>query len=172
MLIYLAGSIPKGDSESKKAVNWRKIYTKEIQKIDKTAKTIDPDVPTLEGDSLAVTGADCLLIKTCDLVVVNAETKVGAGTAMELVVAKYFKKPVVSILPKDSHHRRSNVVFNGRRVSDWIHPFIDTFSDVVIEDISEFSKANKKLQKLKIKEIGIIDQAVNYVEKLQKSTKL
>ncbi len=59
---------------------------------------------------------------------------------MELILAKHYGKPVVTILPKDSHHRRSNLTFNNRVVKDWIHPFIDLFSDVVIERIDEVGR--------------------------------
>lgn len=167
MKIYLAGSVPKGDKDAKDFIDWRKRYIEIISQTIKNVELFDPNVfAVLEGDSLALTGADCGYIQQSDLVVVNAEEKLGAGTAMELVVAKYFNKPVITVLPKATHHRRSNLKFEGRLVKDWIHPFIDTFSDIVIEKPSEIKQALKELKKKKIKTIKVIDEAVEYAQLL------
>ena len=87
---------------------------------------------------------DCNFIKNCDLVIVNAEEKLGVGTSQEMVIAKYFKKPVITIIPKGSHHRKKDVDFHGKIISDWIHPFIHSFSDLIFEDIQEFKDKKEK----------------------------
>ena len=87
----------------------------------------------------------------------------GAGGAQEMVIAKYFKKPVVTVLPKDSHHRRSNLTFHEKTIKDWIHPFIFTFSDFIIESIDGFGQVKNKLFTSKIKDISVIDDAIEYV---------
>lgn len=167
MKIYLAGSVPKGDAEAKVFIDWRKVYSEEIAKSRDDIELFNPTVfLQLEGDSQAVTGADCWSIQKSDLVIVNAESKLGAGTAMELVVAKYFSKPVISVLPKDSHHRRSQVAFEGKIVEDWIHPFIDTFSDEVVEDIKQVPAAITKVKTRKIKSISVIDEAIDHAKEL------
>ena len=101
------------------------------------------------------------------MIVVNAEEKIGAGTAMEMVTAKYFKKPVITVIPKDTHHRRSNVVFHGKLVDDWIHPFIWHFSDIVVESVDEIEDIKKKLESTEIKGISIIDEAIEYASSLK-----
>ena len=139
------------------------IIAKDIESIE----LFDPTVfCALEGDSLGVTGADCAHIQESDIVIVNAEKSLGAGTAIELVIAKYLKKPVITVLPKDSHHRRSNVNFEGRLVADWIHPFIDTFSDVVIEKPHQVKHALQQLQTLSIKDASIIHEAIMYAKEI------
>lgn len=97
------------------------------------------------------------------MVVINAGEKIGAGTAMEMVAAKYFKKPVITVLPKNTHHRRSNVVFHGKSVEDWIHPFIWAFSDFIVESVEEVKGIENKLRTAEIKDISVIDQAIEYV---------
>lgn len=125
MRVYLAGSVPKGDEEEAVSTSWRKVYEEELVKTVGGVELFDPSIfNKLEGDAFAVAGADSWNIQKSDVVVVNAEEKLGAGTAMEFVIAKYFKKPVITVLPKNSHHRRSNMRFEGKLVEDWIHPFI------------------------------------------------
>lgn len=164
MRIYLAGSVPKGDAELADYTDWRAVYANEIRKTT-PVELFDPNIfYALEGDSQAVTGADCLNVRDSDVVVVNAEQRLGAGTAMELVVAKYFNKPVITVLPRNSYHRRANIEFHGRVVADWIHPFVDTFSDVIIESASELSTALSEISKRSAKGINVIDSAIEYAK--------
>ena len=169
MKIYLAGSIPKGEEEEKTFTDWRVRYREAIARIF-DATTIDPlDRNLDESDFLLVVGKDCVDIEASSFVVVNAEEKLGPGTAQELVIAKYLKKPVVTVLPKSTPHRRTNIVINGRTVGDWIHPFIFTFSDFIIEDISGIAEIKDKLlENGIIKDISIIDAAIAHFKQTQK----
>lgn len=162
MKIYLAGSVPKGDKEAMDFKNWRLEY-QEILKNIFDAEFIDPYERELdESDFFGVVGKDCGQIRESDLIIVNAENKLGVGTSQELVIAKYFKKPVVTILPKDSAHRKSNVLFNNINIEDWIHPFIFTFSDLIYESIEKINK--NEIENIKPKDISIIDRAISHFE--------
>lgn len=166
--IYLAGSVPKGDKEAEGFTNWRTKWSEVLPKVFENSQIINPYDPKLdEGDFLQVVGQDLGHIKRASLIVINAEEKLGAGTAMEMVAAKYFSKPVITVLPKDTHHRRSNVTFNGKLVKDWIHPFIWHFSDFIVESVDEVEDIKKKLETTKIKGISIIDEAIEYSSSLK-----
>jgi hypothetical protein len=172
MKIYLAGSLPKGKDEANTFQNWRIHYQKTLEKVF-DATFIDPnaeDIIAFEGDSRMIVGVDCGHIKSSDLVVVNAEERLGAGTSQELVIAKYFGLPVIAVLPKDTHHRRSNITFHETIIEDWIHPFIDTFSDFVVERVEDVGKVKEQLESTKPKDISIVDEAIAYAqEKLDHS---
>lgn len=165
MKIYLAGSVPKGSEEESAFVNWRLRYRAALEKIF-DAEFILPNSGDMdESDFLLIVGKDSSSIKSSDLVVVNAEGRLGAGTSMEMVIAKYFKKPVVTVLPKNTHHRRANVTFQGKFfVEDWVHPFIYTFSDSVVENVEEIAKIKEKILASEIKDITIVDKAINHRE--------
>lgn len=164
MKIYLAGSIPKGDSEAEVFDDWRSRYIEALKDCFE-ADFIQPYHRNIdESDFLVVVGQDCKHIKESSLVIVNAEEKLGVGTAQELVIAKYFAKPVVSVLPKDTHHRRSNVVFHGKLVEDWIHPFIFAFSDFIVQDVQEIRDIKDEIYTCAVKSISVIDEAVRYFD--------
>lgn len=161
--IVLLGSVPKGDKERESWTDWKLEY--------KQAFSIIPDTEFADGDEwrrenlpFETVGHDSLIIKSADAVVVNAQAKLGAGTAQEMVIAKYFSRPLVTILPVDTHHRRRNVVFEGVNIEDWIHPFILTFSDVVCENLQEAADWLKDYKRnpadKTIKNIAIIDRAI------------
>ena len=165
MKIYLAGSVPKGTDEEKEFVNWRLRYKSVLEKF-LNAEFIFPGAGDMdESDYLLIVGKDSRSIKHADLVIINAEERLGVGTAHEMIIAKYFKKPVVTVLPKNSYHRRPNVVFQNKyKVEDWIHPFLHTFSDFIVEKAEDIQTICDKIFTENIKDITIIDKAVSHRE--------
>jgi len=162
--ICLIGSIPKGDDVRENWNDWKVEYKEKLSQIP-NVEIIDGDAWRDETKSLQLVGHDANLVKTADIIIVDSKKKLGVGTAQEMVIAKYFSKPVISVIPKNTHHRRSNIVFDGTEIDDWIHPFLLAFSDLVVENIDdciewikEFSKNPKSK---KIKDITIIDKAIN-----------
>lgn len=157
--IYLAGKVPKSDSEN--FIDWRieckKILGKEFNfssPLTNRAK---------ETDSKAVFGQCCSQIKKADIILINASVKLGVGTAQEMLIANYFKKLVITVIPKNTHHRKENIFLTGKEISDWIHPFIKECSDRIVES---FDEAKKELAYpiKKNKDITILDKAAEYFE--------
>jgi hypothetical protein len=136
--VYLAGKVAKG-SEIGTIADWRALLTKSLTA--RGFEVLSPDDPTLdERRPMTVFGHDCLLIQQASLVVVDASTKLGVGTAQEMVIAKHFAKPVVTILPPQSHHRRSNLEMHGYAVDDWMHPFLVAMSDLIVDSEEQLLK--------------------------------
>ncbi len=166
MKIFLAGKIPKGKEDN--ATDFAESIILHIKL--KGAEFIKGEKRDLdESDFFLVFGWDCRHIKNSDIVIVDAREKLGAGTAQEILIAKYFGKPVITILPKGTHHRRTNFEFVGKVIADWIHPFIYSTSDIIVESEKELESAIAKVTsgKVKIKNISIIDDSIKYInEKL------
>jgi len=141
MKVVLLGSLPKGDDKRAEWVDWKKPFVEAIRKEL-------PDVEFIHGDSISdnvgaelVVGHDLAQVQAADVCVVDAAEKIGAGTAQEIVIAKYFSKPVVIMMPPDTHHRRSNVTFHGVEMEEWVHPFLKVGADYIansIEDVAEW----------------------------------
>ncbi len=166
MRIYLAGSMPKDDTEAKAFVNWREKYRKALEKVF-DAEFIDPNDRELdESDPMAVFGADCRHIRDSSLIIVNAEESLGAGTSQEMVIAKYFRKSVVTVLPKECHYRRQDVVFHGHEIGDWVHSFVAVFSDFIIEDIDDIAMIKDNIFEIAPKDISVIDKSITYIESI------
>ena len=165
--IVLLGSLPKGDNARKTFIDWKQEYIEKIKKAIPQAIFIHGDLISDKEGSEVVVGHDLWLVKHADIVIVHATAKIGAGTAQEIVLAKAFKKPVISVIPKDTHHRKSNVVFHGTLLEDWIHPFLDVSSDAVAENIDEVITWIKKyiLNPTKIKDFSVFDNSIATFEK-------
>ena len=159
MKIYLAGKIAKDESQSGQ-VDWRKQFMDLSQESD--LQILTPEDSSLdEGLPWVIVGHDALQISRADVVVIDARDKIGAGTAQEMLIAKYFAKPVLTILPKGSHHRRQNVTLNGQAVAEWIHPFIAVSSDMIVDSIEEMTQrlADKSWQ-LHPLSIDLVERAI------------
>jgi nucleoside 2-deoxyribosyltransferase len=164
MKIYLAGKVAKGD-EIGKISDWRTNYISKLSHF-KDVEFISPEDPTLdESKPMQIFGHDCYQIKEADIIIIDASSKLGVGTSQEMIIAKYFGKYVFSILPKNTHHRRSNLQMYEVLVEDWIHPFIFAMSDGVFETIDEFIAqivSNDKINpSFPVKQISVIDQAIS-----------
>ena len=125
---------------------------------------IDPSCRELkEEDCQAVFGHDLFLIKQADLVMVNAEIPVGLGTAQEMIIAKYFQKPIVVVSPKGSYYSPTVTEINGKVVEKWHHPFLATLSDWIIEDVKDLKPILWKFRKRKIPKWRIfVEKSIRY----------
>ena len=164
----LAGSIPKGDDARKLWTDWKTDYKKILSQLD-NIEFVDGDAWKDETKPFLLFGHDLNLVKISDIVVVNAEKKIGkgigVGTAQEIMVAKYFSRPVITVLPQNTHHRRSDIVFDDTLISDWISPFLLSTSDLVVETIHDalpwIREYIENPKNKKIKNISIIDDAIS-----------
>ena len=161
--VYLAGKIPKGD-EIGQLEDWRAELERQLAATERF-EFLSPEDPTLdEAEPRIVFGHDCYLVSRCDILLVNAPEKLGVGTAQEMVIAKYMRKHVYTILPRDTHHRRTNLNMHGRIVADWVHPFIYAMSDAIFESPRDFTDFTAKhptdLLDLPKKSLSEIDGAV------------
>ena len=168
MKIYLAGKVPKQDNEF--CEDWRAVYKEYILNTtfdkEKIEFTNPMDKNLDESNFEMVYGHDCSLIKNCDLVLVNAEDKTGIGTSQEILIAKYYKKYVVTVIPENTNYCRKNITLMGRFIEKWIHPFAYTSSDLIIEDIKKLDMEYiyEQIKNNNIKDISIIDEACKLYE--------
>lgn len=173
MKIYLAGKVAKQDDEY--CEDWRAIYKECLlnssfnkEKIEFT-DPMDRDLD--ESNFEMVYGHDCSLIKNCDLVIVNAEDKTGIGTSQEILIAKYYKKYVVTVIPENTNYCRKNITLLGRFIEKWIHPFAYTSSDLIIENIKDIDMnyIYEQIQLENVKDISIIEKTCNMYEDSKKA---
>src|ERR1039457_5993436 len=137
--IYLAGKVAKG-AEIGTADDWRQGYVNELSRCG-SFEFLSPEDPLLdESQPLLVFGHDCYLVRNCDILVVDASAKLGVGSAQEMVIAKYYGKFVYTVLPKNTHHRRSDLRMYDSIVPDWIHPFVFAFSDRIFDTLDDLAQ--------------------------------
>lgn len=168
MKITILGKVPKGDAVRETWFDWKREYIDKIREILPNASALHGDHIKDDAGSELVVGHDIWTVKHADVVVVDAREKIGAGTAQEMIMAKYYKRPLVTVIPTDTHHRKSNITFNGVVIKDWVHPFLEVTSDYVATDIEDAVFWIKRYCEsgagIPIKGIDVIEAAVAHFE--------
>ena len=167
--MYLAGSIKKGDTDTKKTSYWSDDDEKSIIACfgnEFEVNILNPATfPIRRSDSFGNFGADMYLVNKSDFLLVDARDKKGLGIGAEMVVAKYYNIPVICLCAYDSYYKKRflpNVY--GEDLHNWTHPFIIGLSDFIadtIEDAVTWIK-NHIVTPQPIKGMAIIDESIKY----------
>ncbi|MFH1433316.1 MAG: hypothetical protein ABIG32_00265, partial [Candidatus Uhrbacteria bacterium] len=120
--VYIAGKVSKNSVFG--TSHWRDAFCEELEK--KTGlKNINLD-PTRTGiskvldekDYQAVVGRDCFLIKNADVVIVNLTDDISVGGSQEMLIAKYYEKPLIGIAPVGGKFRKPEKEIYGNTYLD------------------------------------------------------
>lgn len=154
--IYVAGKVAKESSFG--THHWREQFCNELENLsgeritllDPTKSGIDQTKPEI------VFGGDAYMIKKCDVLVVYLSDDISIGGSQEILIAKYFKKPVIGLAPEGGKFNGSPREFFGQKIESYRDPFVFTTCDIVSKNIDEVAKAIKNYKKIKPKSLSII----------------
>ena len=172
--IYLAGSIKKGHEKADESF-WT---DEDMLFLKKSLAEYDVSFlnPAFRSDNLSdqcsVFGRDMTQVFCSDIVFVDARDRRGLGVGAEIMWAKFHKIPVVTLAPKDSHYNKSKTVLLDVAVEDWIHPFVESLSDAIVENLYEGAIWVRKFVSSsapKTKDIEYIQSAMQYYRDSQLS---
>lgn len=137
--IYLAGNIQKGH-ETESQLFWTEEHQREMERAlaPLSLSFLNPAVRSDDlSDQLSVFGRDMTLVFCSDLIIVDARERRGLGVGAEMMWAKWHTIPVIALAPPNSHYRKDKGTLLGEEVEDWVHPFVECLSDVIVADLSE-----------------------------------
>lgn len=169
--IYLAGSIKKGHEKSEES------YWTEADML--CLKTSLPSYeisflnPAFRSDNLSdqrsVFGRDMLQVFCSDIVFVDARDRRGLGVGAEMMWAKLHKTPIITLSPRNSHYHKSETTLLGVPVKDWIHPFVESLSDAIVENLQEGARWIDRFmsESIDVKGIDYIESAMHYYRETQ-----
>jgi len=155
--VYVAGKVSKESSFG--THYWRDGFVKELEDLS-GLKLISLDPAKKETDQTKpedAFGADIFMIRNSDVVVVYLSDDISVGGSQEILIAKYFKLPVIGLAPLGGKFNHKNKEIFGQVVKDYKHPFVYATCDVVCDDIKGVAKALKELDKIKPKTIKIVE---------------
>lgn len=137
--IYLAGSIKKGHEKQDESC-WTEEDMDAIRKalVPYEVAFLNPAFRTDDlSDSISVFGRDMLQVFSSNFVFVDARDRRGLGVGAEMMWAKVNHIPVVTWAPKNTHYKKDNAVLLGVPVENYVHPFVESLSDKIVENPSE-----------------------------------
>ncbi len=89
------------------------------------------------SDQRSVFGRDMTQVFCSDVVFVDARDRRGLGVGAEMMWAKFHKIPIVTLAPIDSHYNKSKTTLLDVAVENWVHPFVESLSDAIVENLSD-----------------------------------
>jgi hypothetical protein len=140
--IYLAGSIKKCHEKSDESY-WtdedifflkNKLGNFEVSFLNPAFRTDDL------SDQFSVFGRDMLMVFSSNFVFVDARDRRGLGVGAEMMWAKINHIPVITWAPKNSHYRKDKTTILDISVPNFVHPFVESLSDRIVENLAEGSQ--------------------------------
>ena len=170
--IYLAGSIRKGHetadeffwTEKDKELLARSLDRYEVSFLNPALRMDDL------SDQYAVFGRDMLQVFSSNVVIVDARDRRGLGVGAEMMWAKINQIPLIAWAPKNSHYNKEQTTILGVPIANFIHPFVDSLSDAIVETLEEAALwidgalANPETE---IKGLPYIGSAIEYYKESQ-----
>ncbi len=169
--LYLAGNIQKGH-EKKSQVFWTNEDQEVIQK-GLAPNNVSFLNPALRSDDLSdqksVFGRDMTQVFCANVVFIDARERRGLGVGAEMMWAKINHLPVLTLAPQNSHYHKETATLLGVTVKNWMHPFVESLSDAVVEDLRQGVEWLKDflLGKYQIKGPEFIHEAMKYYQTTQ-----
>jgi hypothetical protein len=134
---------------------------------------VTPDAPMEDlSDLSALFGRDIYGVQIADVVVVDARQKRGLGVGIEMAAAKLYGKPLIAVVPRDSHYRQDDVQIRGGVINEYVHPHIRGLCDEVVGDFEAAGRwlADYLDRRPRVKGKDALDTAVSdYMERLHSS---
>ena len=160
--VYIAGKVNPDSSMGTSF--WREEFCKQLEEksgikiinLDPTSRKSMPFDPEMAF------GRDSFFIKNSDLVIVNLTDDISVGGSQEMLIAKYFNKPLLGMAKEGGKFVNHNYNDFGR-IIDFVHPFVFVPCDAVVNDIDAAALwIRDKLHKIKPKGLDCIDKSAKY----------
>lgn len=170
--VYVAGKVSPNSHFQRH--DWREDFCEELSKksgleiinLDPTKSSSNFNLD--ESDSRLIFGRDCFMIKSADLVMVHLTDDISVGGSQEMLIAKYFGKPLIGIAPLNGKFRKKTKTIRGRTFENWTHPFVNIPCDEIVQNIDDAADCLKHFISANdvksVKNISIIDKAIEYYE--------
>ena len=167
--VYVAGKTSKDSVFG--THDWRDNFCKELEELSGLKlRNLDPTKNGVsQKDTTAIFGADSYLISKCDVLIVYLSDDISIGGSQEILIAKYFNKPVIGLAPHGGKFNGADKEYFGKVVKDYKDPFVFTTCDIVCKTISEVAKELADITNIKPKTLDVIVEAVNYYLENNKS---
>lgn len=136
--VFCSGSIKKGTSKSD-FLYWSEIEERVLSKFARPyiIQFLSPADPLNNFDDLvAIFGRDMYQIGLSDFVVVDARQRRGLGVGIEMMYARRLGKPLLMVVPKNSHYRKDTLTLRSTKAINYIHPHF-VLADVIVNDFEE-----------------------------------
>jgi hypothetical protein len=168
--VYVAGKVSKDSVFG--THYWRDTFCQKLAVLSgEKIENLDPTKLKVssQNDARQVFGGCCASIASADVVIVYLSNDISIGGSQEILIAKYFKIPVIGLAPHGGKFNGASKEYFGKIISDYKDPFVFTTCDVVCKTIEEVAEALKDLANIIPKSLDIIPQTMRYFKDSQRT---
>jgi hypothetical protein len=169
--LYIAGKVSEDSVFGTR--DWRDNFCHQLE--EKAGLAIVNLDPTKFADNIdldqnfakLVVGRNNHLIKNADAVIVYLSDDISVGGSQEMLIAKYYKRPLIGFAPPGGKFNQSEKEMYGQKIKDYIDPYVRVSCDVVAGTIDELAKHLADLVTNpdgSTKDLTILDEATRYYE--------
>lgn len=160
MKIYIAGKVSKDSSFG--IHNWRDKFCDDLSRHSGIVlEHLDPLCEEKEiNDPWKVFSEDCKMIKACELLVVYLSDDISVGGSQEILIAKYFGKPVIGYAPYKGKFNNATREMFGKKLTNYKDPFVFSTCDIVCGTFDEVAEAIRKHEELDFRSLSL-DMIIN-----------
>lgn len=170
--VYIAGKVSSDSTFG--TSDWRDGFCRELE--NKTGLQVINLDPTKGGDDFdldqnnadLIVGRNSFMIKKADVVVVYLSDDISVGGSEEMLIAKYYKKPLIGLAPQGGKFNKGEKELIGRKYLNYIDPYVRISCDYVAGDIDETAKCLKKIVSGELKapkDLSVFNEAIEYYER-------
>jgi hypothetical protein len=159
--IYIAGKVSNNSHFG--THDWRDGFCAELAELSGLElESLDPlKIQTNKMKPEDIFAKDCYLISESDVVVVYLSDDISVGGSQEILIAKYFNKPVIGLAPLGGKFNGNSRKIGGQMVENWRDPFVFSTCDTVCNDIESVARVLKNLDSLEVKNLDMIKNERN-----------
>lgn len=148
--IYVAGKVSKESVFGKH--HWRDEFCRQLEELSRRKlENLDPLQNEKQDDPQAVFQRDVKLIKQCDVFLVYLSDDISVGGSQEILIAKYFNKPVIGLAPLGGKFNGARKEMLGKVIENYKDPFVFSTCDVIVENIEKAAEVLKAYESIKTK---------------------
>ena len=174
MLIYCSGGVRKSSDAADKLC-WGDAERDAVRHAlhPLPVQFVDPEAPVEDlSDSAALFGRDIYGIRAANAVIVDARQRRGIGIGIEMAVAKLYEKPLVAVVPPESHYQQSDIWLRGGVIEQYTHPHLLGLCDAIVGDFAAAGGWLKdhRRRRAPVKGTEALDQAIEAYERALRPT--
>ncbi len=156
--VYVAGKVSSNSVFG--THDWRDGFCKELEELSgMDLVNFDPTKTDIDqSNTETVFEGVAYMISQVDVLICYFSDDISVGGSQEVLIAKYFNKPVIGLAPAGGKFNGSTKKYFGKIVNNYKDPFVFSTCDIVCADINEVAEALKRVSSIQPKDIDLIGE--------------
>ena len=117
-----------------------------------------------QNNERLIVGRNNFMIREADIVVVCLSDDISVGGSQEMLIAKYYQKPLIGLAPRGGKFNKDVKELLGKEYHDYVDPYVKMSCDYIATTIGEVADGIKKIMAARQapKDLSVLDEVLEY----------